>query len=287
MKPEVFTVAAVLDDAAKRIMDALDFDLRTARLEARVLAAHVLNVAPSWLIAHDTDILNTVVVVDFCALLQRRLRGEPIAYLTGVREFYGYAFEVTPDVLIPRPETELLVERALAHISKGSMHDVLELGCGSGCVAVTLALKCPRIHITAVDNSAAALTIAQRNAQRLNAHIEFIHSDWYTELGERRFDLIVSNPPYVAMRDPHLTQGDLRFEPAEALSSGSAGLDALRQIIANAQHHLSPAGSLILEHGYDQAGQVQTLLKQAEMTSIQIFHDLSGVARVTSGKLSR
>lgn len=287
VKPEVFTVSALLNDAAQRIVDALGLDTRTARLEARVLAGHVLNVTHSWLIAYDNDVLDTEAVVDFRALLARRLSGEPIAYLTGVREFYGYSFKVTPDVLIPRPETELLVECALAHISQGATHEVLELGCGSGCVAIALALKSPLIHITAVDNSPAALMIAQRNAQRLNAHIEFIHSDWYKELTGRRFDLIVSNPPYVAMHDPHLAQGDLRFEPAEALSSGVAGLDALRLIIVNASHHLRPSGSLILEHGYDQAEQVQALLKQAEMTSIQSSHDLAGVARVTSGILSR
>lgn len=268
-------------------MDALGLDTRTARLEARVLAAHVLNVGPSWLIAHDTDILDAEAAVAFRALLQRRLGGEPIAYLTGVREFYGYAFEVTPDVLIPRPETELLVERALACIPRDATLDILELGCGSGCVAISLALQRPLARITAVDISPEALKIAQRNARRLHTQIEFIYSDWYAALYGRRFDLIVSNPPYVDMNDPHLGQGDLRFEPIGALSSGVAGLNALRLIIASAPHHLHPYGSLILEHGYDQAEKVQTLLDQAEMISTQTWHDLTGVARITCGKLSR
>lgn len=286
MKPEAFTVADVLGDAAKRIMGALNLDARTARLEARVLAAHVLKVAPSWLIAHDTDPINAGALGVFCALLERRLAGEPIAYLTGVREFYGYAFEVTPDVLIPRPETELLVERALSQIPPDAAFNVLELGCGSGCVAISLALQRPRARITAVDCSVAALTLARRNAMRLNTQVEFLSSDWYVGLVGRQFDMIVSNPPYVAANDPHLGRGDVRFEPMGAFIAGIAGLDALRVIIKSAHLYLRARGSLILEHGYDQAKQVQALLELAGMTPIETWHDLSGVARISSARLS-
>ena len=286
VKSDAFTVGAVLGDAAKRIMGALDLDARTARLEVRVLAAHVLKVAPSWLIAHDTDVLHAAAVVNFRALFERRLTGEPIAYLTGVREFYGYEFEVTPDVLIPRPETELLVERALMQIPPDVALDVLELGCGSGCVAISLALQRPRARITAVDCSVAALTLARRNAERLNTQVELLSSDWYGALVGRRFDIIVSNPPYVAINDPHLARGDVRFEPMGAFIAGIAGLDGLRVIIENAHLYLRAQGKLLLEHGYDQAEQVRSLLKSAAMDPIETWHDLAGVARVSGGRLS-
>ena len=286
VKSEPLVVAAVLTDATHSIASALGLDSRSARLEARVLAAHVLNVAPSWLIAHDTDALDAASLLGFRALLDRRLAGEPIAYLTGRREFYGYIFRVTPDVLIPRPETELLVERALAHIPPNTDFDILDLGCGSGCVALSLALQRPLARITALDHNAAALEVARDNAEHLNANVEFLSSDWYSALGDRQFDMIVSNPPYVANDDVHLSEGDVRFEPTSALVSGKDGLDALRHVIQGAHSYLRAPGYLLLEHGHDQAEQVARLFTIAGMASIQIWTDLAGIPRISACKLS-
>ena len=283
---EAVTVAALLGDAAQRLATVLGLDSRTARIEARVLAAHVLKVEPVWLLAHDTDIPNAAGRADFRGLLERRLAGEPIAYLTGWREFYGHALRVTPDVLIPRPETELLVERALARIPRDTGFDVLELGCGSGCIAISLALERPRARITAIDCSAAALDIARGNADRLHASVEFLTSHWYSGLVGRQFDMIVANPPYVVSDDWHLAQGDVRYEPLGALASGIDGLDALRHIVEGAHVYLRPQGHLLLEHGYDQAPAVRALLTSAGMASIETWPDMAGVLRASGGKVS-
>lgn len=287
MKSEASTLAVLLNDAAQRLTASLNLDSRTARIEARVLAAHTLKVESAWLVAHATDVCSELCFADFNNLLARRLAGEPIAYLTGLREFYSQAFQVTPDVLIPRPETELLVERALVHIPPQVELDVLELGCGSGCVAISLALQRPHAHITAIDCSSAALAVARSNANRLNASVDFLSSDWYAELSGCQFDMIVANPPYVAHDDVHLECGDVRFEPMGALVSGRDGLDALRQIVKYAPLHLRRPGYLLLEHGYDQAEQVQRLMTLAGMSSIQTWPDLAGILRVTGGELSK
>lgn len=280
------TVAERLAAASRQIAAALGLDTREARLDARVLAAFAWDVAPAWLIAHDTDAPTAVQAATFDALLARRLAGEPVAYLTGVREFFGRPFRVTPDVLIPRPDTELLVERALACLPPDQPADVLDLGTGSGCVAIILALERPLARVVAVDQSAAALAVARQNAQTLGARVEFVHSHWFDALGGRRFNIIVSNPPYIPAHDPHLHNGDVRFEPRQALAAGPAGLDDLATLVQQAAAHLLPAGTLLLEHGYDQGPAVQDLFRRAGYPAPQTCHDLAGHPRVTCARLS-
>ncbi|NDP46945.1 MAG: peptide chain release factor N(5)-glutamine methyltransferase [Sulfuriferula multivorans] len=279
-------VSQLLSDATQRIAAAIDLPLREARLEARVLASHAWQVDAAWLIAHDTDSVLAVHAAQFQTLLSRRLQGTPIAYLVGLREFFGRSFEVSADVLIPRPDTELLVERALATLPPDQPVEVLDMGTGSGCIAITLALECPRARVTAVDCSPAALTMAQRNAVRLSAPIEYVVSNWFAALGVLRFDLIVSNPPYIANQDPHLARGDVRFEPLTALASGPDGLDDLRHLIHAARDHLKPGAGLLLEHGYDQSDAVLDLLRKNGIAQAQSWADLSGTLRVSGGKLS-
>ena len=281
------TVAERLAAASRQIAAVLGLDTREARLDARVLAAFAWDVAPTWLIAHDTDAPTAAQVAAFDALLARRLAGEPVAYLTGVREFFGRPFRVTPDVLIPRPDTELLVERALACLPPDQPAAVLDLGTGSGCIAITLALERPLARVVAVDQSAAALAIARQNAQALGAGVEFVHSHWFDAfLGGRRFNIIVSNPPYIPAHDPHLNKGDVRFEPRQALAAGPAGLDDLATLVQQAAAHLLPAGTLLLEHGYDQGRAVQDLFRRAGYPAPQTWHDLAGHPRVTCARLS-
>ncbi len=286
MKGQAATVASLLDDATARIVAALGLPRRDARLDARVLAAHVLGVDAAWLVAHDTDQLTDAQVAAFQSLLSRRLAGMPIAYLTGSREFYGRPFQVSVDVLIPRPDTELLVELSLARIPPDQAVDVLDLGTGSGCIAITLALERPLARVTAVDRSPSALAVAQRNAEHLNARVEFVTSDWFTALAGRRFDLIVSNPPYVGAADPHLARGDVRFEPQAALAAGLDGLDDLRLLTRSACAHLRPGGTILLEHGYDQADAIQALLRVNGISPPQTWSDLAGIPRVSGGTLS-
>jgi release factor glutamine methyltransferase len=280
------TVAGLLDDATSRIAATLGLERRDARLDARVLAAHVMGVDAAWLIAHDTDTVPSAHKLAFQSLLVRRLNGVPIAYLTGSREFYGRAFQVSADVLIPRPDTELLVELALARIPPDQEMDVLDLGTGSGCIAITLALERPLARVTAVDRSPAALALARRNAEIHNTAVEFLASDWFSALCGRRFALIAGNPPYIATTDPHLVRGDVRFEPTSALAAGADGLEDLRLMIAAARAHLQPGGELLLEHGYDQATAVQALLRQNGFPSPQSWNDLAGIQRVSGGKAS-
>jgi len=285
-------VADSLTAASRKLASTLGLEKREARLEARVLASHVWQVNHAWLVAHDTDPLGDTHVAAFESLLAQRLAGVPIAYLVGTREFYGRPFLVSPDVLIPRPDTELLVERALACIPPDQAVAVLDLGTGSGCIAITLALERPLARVTAVDRSPAALAMAQRNASILNARVEFLTSDWFAAfmpprvLAGQRFDLIVSNPPYIAVTDPHLARGDVRFEPLSALAAGQDGLDDLRRLTRAACAHLKPGGVLLLEHGYDQSDAVQTLLRERGIRHPQSWADLSGILRVSGGELS-
>lgn len=254
--------------------------------EARLLLAHVMGKPAAWLLAHDEQTLPAETLAAFQALLQRRVAGEPVAYLLGRREFYGRDFSVSPAVLIPRPETELLVEFALRKVGAGNTATILDLGAGSGCIAITLALECPGAQVTAIDASPAALAVAQENARRLapQATVRFLASDWFSALAGERFDLIVSNPPYIAAADPHLAQGDLRHEPRTALASGADGLDAIANIIALAPEHLTPGGRLWLEHGYDQAAAVRALLAAAGLTAIEQHRDLAGIVRISGGR---
>ena len=254
--------------------------------EARLLLRHLLGCTAAWLEAHRDDALEAPAAAAFEALVARRTAGEPIAYLTGRREFYGRDFAVTPAVLIPRPETELLIDLGKAAVSGSAKPRILDLGCGSGCVAITLALELPGAEVTALDVSAAALDIARSNAGRLRAPIHLMQSNWFAALGaEERFDLIVANPPYVAEGDPHLNEGDLRFEPALALACGPDGLDAIRHIVAAAPTHLRAGGHLFFEHGYDQAEAVAALLRHAGFSAIDQHRDLASIVRVSGGRI--
>jgi release factor glutamine methyltransferase len=254
------------------------------RLEAQLLWQQVLGVSRAWLIAHDTDVLDPARVTAWRGLEARRLAGEPMAYILGNREFYGREFQVTPAVLIPRPDTELLVECALRALRAVHAPRVLDLGTGSGIVAVTVALERPDAHVRATDCSAAALAVAQKNASVLGAKLLFSHGSWYdTELGSERFDLIVSNPPYIDAHDAHLGQGDLRFEPPGALTDGADGLQALRTIVQGAPDHLVPGGMLCVEHGWDQAAAVRSLFQNRGYTDVASERDLAGIERITRG----
>jgi release factor glutamine methyltransferase len=254
-------------------------------LEARMLAACVLEKNSAWLIAHADEAVAAASEKAFVDLAGRRLQGEPMAYILGEREFYGLEFRVTPAVLIPRPETELLVELALQRISEGAPARVLDLGTGSGAIAVVLARERPQAQLTAVDVDYAALGVARENAARHKARVRFFCGDWFGALPGERFDLIVSNPPYVAAGDAHLAQGDVRFEPQRALLGGADGLDCIRAIALNARVHLRPGAWLLLEHGHDQAEACRALLQAQGYREVQSWPDLAGIPRVSGGML--
>ena len=271
--------------------------------EAQILLAHVLGVSRAGIIANCERILDDAQDRLANQLLARRAAGEPIAYLIGSREFYGRDFVVSPATLIPRPETELIVEQALACLSGqisrgmpaniGSTHSnisvsasILDLGTGSGAIAISLALECPHMMVVAADVSRDALLVAEDNARRLNAVVDFVDSDWYQNLAGRKFDLIVANPPYVAGNDTHLSQGDLRFEPQTALTDKSAdGLLSIRTIIEGAPAHLNANGWLLFEHGYDQSDACNELLLKAGFVNLTSVNDLAGIPRVAGGQI--
>lgn len=257
-------------------------------VDARVLLQHTLNVSRAHLAAYPEQILSEAEYKKFIAGLARRKHGEPIAYITGQREFYGLNFKVTAAVLIPRPDTELLIEQALARLPEHRPVRVLDLGTGSGAIAITIAKHRPLTLVTAVDVSAEALDIAIHNARYLlgnsSSSVEFLLSDWVSALTDEPFDLIVSNPPYIADGDPHLIQGDLRFEPREALAGGAHGLSALRHIARNAAPRLVPGGWLLLEHGFDQGEACRELLATADLANVATHKDLAGIDRVTLGQ---
>jgi release factor glutamine methyltransferase len=297
----LITIAAALAAARASIPPA----------EARLLLGHVLGCSSAWLEAHRETNLSPQQLAAFSALVERRAAGEPVAYLLGIREFYGRDFAVTSAVLIPRPETELLVDVALAKVgvTEGNPRGtggtkcpaagmkcpeagtapgttcILDLGTGSGCIAITLALELPGARVTAVDVSPPALEVARVNAQLLGATVDLLASDWFAGLPEERFDFIVANPPYVAAGDPHLMAGDLRFEPLDALTDQADGLAALRHIVATAPRWLKPGGNLFFEHGFDQAAAVFDLLVAAGFTGIEQHRDLAGIVRVSGGRL--
>lgn len=252
-----------------------------------MLLAHVLDRPAAWLLAHGDEPVAPEFSDTFLSLAARRRQGEPMAYLVGEREFMGHAFTVNPAVLIPRPETELLVEAALLAVQGRADPAILDLGTGSGAVAVSLALALANARVTATDLSVEALAVAQHNAQRHGARVQWWQGDWYGALPpESQFDLIVSNPPYVRKDDPHLDQGDLRFEPVTALTDGYDGLAALRQIVSGAAQYLKPGGSIWLEHGFDQGSDVRDLLGSAGYNHVKTMVDLAGHERITGGTLS-
>ena len=255
--------------------------------DAQVLLAHVLGVGRAWLIAHATDPLPRDRSDAFFALAKRRRDGEPVAYLTGRREFHGLDLEVTPAVLVPRPETETLVECALERLPAGRTLAVADLGTGSGAIALAIASERPLASVLATDASRDALAVAQGNATRLGlVNVTFAQGDWYDAIPAEAgpFDLVAANPPYIAAGDSHLDEGDLRFEPASALSPGGDGLDALRAVVTGASSCLVPGGWLVVEHGYDQSEAVRALFAQAVFEAIEARRDLTGIPRVVAGR---
>ena len=334
------TIKQLIQRDLTRLTSQLNLNNNEAKCELLLLLQHALKVNHAWLITHENDALDLIIgqannQAAFEALLKRRLTGEPIAYILGAREFYGLNLKVTPDTLIPRADTETLVQAALAKIphndntssssfprrrenehktsNMGSSFEVrpsllnlnqkmdcrlrgndelgfLDLGTGTGAIALAIAKHRPQTLVTALDASQAALNIALENAQNLAiTNVRFLLSDWFSALSQdnnkQKFDVIVSNPPYIEASDAHLKQGDLRFEPLSALASGADGLDAIRAIITQAPQHLNPHGWLLLEHGYNQAEQVAALLKQAGFSKISHCQDLAGIDRVTIGKV--
>ena len=262
------------------------------RAEARRLLACLTGQPLTWFMAHGDDPADPDTTTRFQALAERRRAGEPLAYLLGQQEFYGRPFAVSPAVLIPRADTETLVETALEQLTllrqqrRAVPLSLLELGTGSGIIAITLALEAPDTEVHAVERSPEALAMAQQNAKALGAdRIHWHAGSWWQALASpRHFDLIVSNPPYIAAGDHHLQQGDLRFEPPQALAAGPDGLDDLRIIIGGAPAHLSPGGWLLLEHGYDQEAPVQALLRDAGFAEVFTRRDLAGQPRVSGGR---
>jgi len=269
-------VRTLLADATARLGE---------RADAEALLLHVLGQTRSWLFAHAGDALDMDVQMAFEALVVRRAAGEPVAYLTGRRGFWTLELEVTPATLIPRPETELLVELALERLPRDMGCRVADLGTGSGAIALAIASERPHAQVVATDASADALAVARRNAQRLGiANVRFVQGDWLAPLAGERFALIVSNPPYIEAADPHLAQGDLRYEPAAALASGADGLDDIRRIVTGAPAHLEPGGWLLFEHGWNQGAACRGLLDATGYVDVFTEQDLERRDRVSGGR---
>lgn len=255
------------------------------QLEARMLIGHVTQLTRVQLITQSARALSTAEIEQLNDLFQRRVAGEPMAYLIGEREFFGLKFHVDPAVLIPRPDTELLVELALQHLPQHG--HILDMGTGSGAIAIAIAHTRRDAHVTALDVSEDALLVARRNAKENQVTVEFLRSDWFSAITAQQFDLIVSNPPYIVAGDRHLSEGDLRFEPIDALTDHADGLSDLRMISQQAAHHLKQDGWLLMEHGYDQAEAVRDLLRQNNLAEVQSWCDLAGIERVSGGKKSK
>ncbi len=277
------TLRAALEEATETI----------GRVDAHVLVASLLGVNRAYLAANPMRVLTESETAKVDLFVAQRALGQPVAYLVGAREFYGRDFAVGPDVLIPRPETETLVEAALERLAPrapGIAPRVLDLGTGSGVIAVTLACERTDLVVSAIDASERALEVARANARAhaCEARIELLAGSWYAPVGTRRFDLVVANPPYVAAADRHLGEGDLRFEPRAALTDGSAdGLDSIRAIVAGAASHLAPGAWLLLEHGYDQAEAAGALLAAAGFSERVSIRDLAGIPRVAGGRIGK
>ncbi|TPQ29204.1 peptide chain release factor N(5)-glutamine methyltransferase [Methylomonas koyamae] len=278
VRPE--TIAELLASAAAALADSSE----TAQLDAEVLLCHCLDKPRAFLRAWPERSPDAEQTSKFHRLLEQRRQGVPVAYLTGHREFWSREFLVGPEVLIPRPDTELLVELSLDLLPSDRPCRVIDLGTGSGILAITLAVERPLAHVVGLDINRAALETAQRNAGRLQvANVNFAVSNWFADIAESDFDLVVSNPPYIAADDPHLRQGDVRFEPANALVSAENGLKDIRLIAEQARSRLKPHGQLLLEHGYNQATAVQTILTALGYRHVATHHDLANNPRVTRG----
>lgn len=270
-------VATVLAEARTR----LENQDRDAALEAEILLAHALDTTRTWLRTWPEREVSATDLERFLVLLARRIGGEPVAYLTGTRGFWSLDLAVTPATLIPRPDTELLVELALKDLPPGAR--VADLGTGSGAIALALTSERPDLTVIATDADPGALAIARKNAGRYDLSVTFLQGDWCSPLPDEGLDLIVSNPPYIAETDPHLDQGDLRFEPRHALASGADGLDDIRIIIGSAPRHLRSGGRLLLEHGWEQGEAVRGLLRANGYSGVASYRDLAGHQRVSGG----
>lgn len=274
------TIAQALNEVAKRLANH-----DSARLDAEVLLGHVLGRSRVHLYTWPEQALTGDEAERFDVLIRRRAAGEPVAYLTGHREFWDLELRVTPDTLIPRPETELLVEAALDHIPADAEWNLADLGTGSGAVALALARERPKCSLVAVEQSAPALAVARTNAGRTGlASVRWLAGSWFEPLGTARFQVIVSNPPYVREGDPHLIEGDVRFEPHSALTSGADGLDAVRQLVFGAPPHLEAAGWLLMEHGFNQGDAVRRLFHEAGYVNIFTKRDLGKLERISGGQ---
>lgn len=273
------SVKTLIREAAARIAG------ESARVDAEILAGEAFAMTRAQLIAHGDHVPSEIEVARYRDLVRRRARGEPIAYIRGRREFWSLELEVGPAVLIPRPETEQLVELALARLPERGAVRIADLGTGSGAIALALAKERPDAEVHAVDRSEPALGIARRNAERLGlGNVRFHHGDWLEPLAGMRFDLIASNPPYVAEGDPHLERGDARAEPRSALAAGPDGLDDIRRIAMDARHALAPGGWLLLEHGHDQGEAVREILAAQGYHESFTAPDLAGHDRVTGAR---
>jgi release factor glutamine methyltransferase len=274
------TIGALLAEAAKNLEQISD----SARLDAELMLAFVLDKPRSYLFSHADEQPDEERYDIFTGMVHRRAQGEPVAYITGRREFWSMDLVVNRHTLIPRPDTEVLVEQVLACLDE-TPRRLLDLGTGSGAIALALAKERPQDVVVATDVSADALSVARYNASRLElANVEFALGSWFEAVSGQRFDLVASNPPYVAHGDPHLEEDGLPYEPITALVAGGDGLDAIRLLASQSPGHLHPGGSLFMEHGYDQAEQVAEILADAGFTGIRQHPDLAGILRVSSGK---
>jgi release factor glutamine methyltransferase len=273
------TVSEALNWATEQLSESDD-----ARLDSQVLLAYTLNVSRTWLFTWPDKALDGATLTAFNALIEERKSGTPIAYITGYRDFWSLRLKVTPDTLIPRADTELLVETALTLKNVENPCDVIDLGTGTGAIALSLANECPSWRITATDINPKTLAVAKENAQTLELAVSFKESAWFDAINDR-YDLVISNPPYIESDDPHLQQGDLRFEPAGALASGQDGLDDIRRLVQQALKHLKKNGYLLLEHGYQQAEAVRSLMAKAGYIDIETHQDIEDRDRVTLGKI--
>jgi release factor glutamine methyltransferase len=277
---DIVRAATWLAEASRRLAPVSD----SARLDAEVLYCHATGLGRAGLLAHPEHRATPEQAQRLHELLSRRLAGEPVAYLTGRREFWSLSLRVAPPVLIPRPETELLVARALDRVPPAASWNIADIGTGSGAVALAVARERPACRIVASDISGAALKLARENARELGtSNVEFRHGDCCEPLTDGPFDLVLSNPPYVADHDPHLERGDLRFEPRSALAAGADGLDVIRRLVRDAVARLRPGGWLLLEHGADQGALVRQLMQEAGLEGVTVYRDDAGHDRVCAG----
>jgi len=276
-------LSRLIDESVKQLEQSSE----SARLDIELLLCSILKKDRSFLRAWPEHELQQEQLSSFQQLLQQRLAGKPIAHILGERGFWSLNLKVTKDTLIPRPDTERLVELALELIPQKATWNILDLGTGTGAIALSLAKEHPSCFITATDQSLEVLEVAKQNAKDNDiSNIKLIQSDWFSKLENKKFDIIISNPPYIKENDPHLKQGDVRFEPLSALTSGEDGLNDIRHIIADSKQHLKQNGVLLIEHGYDQAGSVCNLLSKANFSKVENFKDDNGVPRVSIGHIS-